>query len=370
LKTTGLPPSNHAWTIYISALLKAHDGQNALRSIEEMSQSWKMMADRLKSEHSPVDPYFEHKDEFTPSIIPVNAAISGFLAMQRLDLAVRVLKWTIAHGPAPTTGTFNTFLRRAARNNLNEDIKKTLTAMAASGCKPDLVTFTILIGSVIGNRTSNFHQVPAADQQSAIERLLKDMDVAKVRLGCKTYATMLDVLLSSSVNNMDAAHLVLEHMATQGIRRTPHINTILATYYFQCEPPALEALEALWAGAKQDAKRYGAPIDHVFCDRMIEGYARINQREKMLGVLRKMPDIGLTPGFVAIGHCLYTLIRAEEWDLCEELVKDVILERGLLKLGVQGWKGETTFWNLVEELRARGLDMPERRHIGRKYDGY
>lgn len=362
MKLAKVQLTNQAWTIYITGLLKCKDPATALKAIQEMGQAWKESSDTPSSptpsgrldEPAKNNSIVHELDLLAPSIVPINAAISGFLANNQPDIAEKILKWAISLPIKPDTTTFNTLLRHAVRRDDNERVSRLLQDMNQHACNPDTITFTILFDGLIRNPRNAFQTSPPEVQQKLIDRFFADMRSNGLTANVRTYSIILDSLLSAEHMNVPAARALIARMAAQGIKPTPHIYTILITHYFSLSPPDLPAIDDLWRRIKID----GTPVDHVFYDRMIEGYARIGHVDKMLAFLRRMPAAGKTPGWWALLEALRTLVRAEEWDLVRDLVGGV-QEGGALGAGrVRGWRGEEEFWGLVGELRGRGLDVP------------
>ena len=73
-------------------------------------------------------------------------------------------------------------------------------------------------------------------------------------------------------------------------------------------------------------------------------------------VLRRMPESGMTPGWIALTACLEVLVHGAEWDLVRDLVRDVEDMNGLFKHGPpMRWRGKDAFWEIVREVRERGV---------------
>lgn len=368
MKAAKVPLTNQAWTIYISGLLLCRDCVSALKAIQEIGQVWKESA---KSSSSPLasekldnaaktEPFINEQDLLVPSIVPINAAIFGFLYDEKPDVADNILKWAISQNIKPDTATFNTLLRYAVRRDDNSKVSQLLQDMNHHTCTPDVITFSILFDGLIRNPSNAFQTSSPETQQKLIDRFFADVESNGLVPNARIYTIILDSVLTAEHMNIPAARALIARMAAQDIRPTPHIYTILITHYFSLSPPDLHAIDTLWRRIEADK----SPVDHVFYDRMIEGYARIGQLDKMLNFLRKMPAVGKKPGWLALLEALKTLVRAEEWDLVRDLVRDVQDERGALRRGgIRGWRGEQEFWGAVEELKGRGMDLPVRREV-------
>ncbi|MCJ1251505.1 hypothetical protein MMC30_008739 [Trapelia coarctata] len=363
MKTAKVQLTNEAWTVYIAALLLCRDCVSALKAIQEMEQAWKEASKSSKSPPSPgkLDGTTKNKpivnalDLLVPSIVPINAAIFGFLYDNKPSVAEDVLKWAIAQNIKPDTATFNTLIRYAIRHGDNSRVSQLLEDMNRHACTPDVITFSTLFDGLIRNPNNAFQTSSPETQQKLIDRFFADMESNGLTTNAHIYSIILDSLLSTEHMNIPAARALIARMSAQNIRPTPHIYTILITHYFSVSPPDLPAIDALWRRIEAE----NTPVDHIFYDRMIEGYARIGQLDKMLSFLRRMPAAGKTPGWFALLEALKTLVRAEEWDLVRDLVRDAQDEKGLLRMGrIWGWRGKQDFWDVVEELKERGMDLP------------
>ncbi|MCJ1401784.1 hypothetical protein MMC11_005001 [Xylographa trunciseda] len=355
--------TNRAWSVYISGLLFCKDLDSALEAIDKLGKAWKSpkafpALNGTEATSTSKQETADDADSFTPSIFPINAAISGLLGNRRPDLAQQILTWAISENIKPDTTTFNILLRPAVRHDNTEAVQQFLSEMKYYARKPDVVTFTILIDGIFRNPSSAFPTESPAAQQALIARVFRDMQDNDIEATPQTYSTILDGLLQPKYFNLPAARAVLARMADQGIRPTPHTYTILVTHYFSRHPPDLPAIDSLWRRIELEK----SVVDHVLYDRMIEGYGRVGAIDKMLAVLRRMPSEGKRPGWIALLGALNALAQAEEWDLVRDLVGDVANEKeGLLRFGSRGWRGEKEFWEFVDVLRERGLEMPSRR---------
>ena len=355
MKAAGVQPNNQAYTIYLGGLLRCRNWQTALNTIEEMGRDWDSVKSLEPGLDSATDPPLEpDMDRLVPSIVPLNAAIAGFLATGKPDMAEAVRNWAQARNISANTTTYNTLLRWAVRADDSEQVQKLLKEMKACKCQPNIVTFTILLDGHFRSPGYSVKHQTAAEQQQLVARVFQDMTEHGIEANPHTYSVMLDGLLRSGSFNIAAAQAVLAHMSSQGIKPSPHVSTILITHYFACKPPDLAAIDSIWRRMQLEK----SSVDHVFYDRMIEGYGRIGEVDSMLSFLSQMHKAGQVPGWIALLTALRALVRAQEWESVRNLVRDVIAEEGLLSHGTRGWRGERDFWELVEELSLSGLDLP------------
>lgn len=337
----GVEPDMLLWTARINGLIICRKWQLGLQALEELGRAWKAEAAKApehKSQH----------DALSPSIVPIKAAVRGLISIGKSNMAQSVLNWAKSHNIPPDTQIFNMLLRPAVRASDSSEVESVLSQMQAQSCPPDIATFTIVLNGLLSNSSSPFHTKSPVDQQSAVSGVLASMEAVGLKANAYTYGTMLDGLLAESHLNIPAARAVLDHMATNKVKPSTHVYTILITHYFSTSPPDLPAIDGLWRRIKLEK----AVLDPVFYDRMIENYARIGEIEKMLFFLRRMQQEGKSPSWVALGAVLRALVEAEEWESVRELVRDVQDEKeGLLRYGMGGWKGSKEFFEMVEEVR-------------------
>ncbi|MCJ1255914.1 hypothetical protein MMC24_003732 [Lignoscripta atroalba] len=356
MKATGIEPDNQIWTTYISGLLQSRDWQTCLQVLEEMGEAWKSATTAKSNSSFQIAQTTTVPDNtpYLPSIIPVNAAMSGLIGMNKGEVALTVLRWATARGLRPDTSTFNILLRVAVREGRSQDVQWILHEMEQVGCSPDVVTFTILLDGLFRNSKSSFQSQSAEEQEAAVSRIFCEIEGSGIKANAHTYGTLLDGLLAGRSINIMAARAVLNHMTRHNIKPSPHIYTILVTHYFSSTPPNLPAIDGLLHRIKIEK----SSVDHVFYDRMIEGYGGVGEIEKMLTILRRMPSEGKAPGWIALLCVLRALVQTQEWDLVRDLVRDLVDEDGLFRHGSRGWRGRDEFWSLVADLRARGIDIP------------
>ncbi len=337
----GAEPDMLLWTARINGLIICRKWQLGLQALEELGRFWRSEAAKApehKSKH----------DASSPSIIPINAAVRSLISIGKPDIAQSVLNWAKSQNIPLDTQTFNILLRPAVRASDTSEVQSILSQMHAHSCPPDVATFTIIINGLLSNPSPSSQPQSPAVQQSAVSQILADIEAAGLKANAHTYGTMLHGLLDDPLK-IPAARAVLDHMAANKVKPSPHVYTILITHYFSTSPPDLLAIEGIWRRIKLER----AIVDPIFYDRMIENYARIGEVEKMLFFLRKMPQEGKSPGWRALGAVLGALVKAEELESVRELIRDVEDEtEGLLRYGTGSWRGREEFWEMVREVRA------------------
>ena len=347
--SAGVKPDSSTWASRIKGLMICGAWQAGIEALEFLGKDRK-----TQSSNKALKPSLDHVKAALSGLLP-NRKLGGFgrghEVQQRSEYIDRIKSFAQSHNITYDIVTYNMLLRPAIRTDDEAKVQTIFQEMRDAGCEADIATFTIILNGLLSNPTSTFHIQSHAAQQAAMFKFLEDMERAGVAANTRTYSTILDGLLDPRTVNLDAAKAVIKHMASRNVTLSPHIYTILITHLFALEPPDLAAVGSLL----QRAKTEKTPLDPIFHDRVIENYARVGETEKMLMVLRRMPENGMTPGWIALTACLENLIEAQEWDFVRDLVRDVEDERGFFRNGPPlRWMGKDAFWAIVADLRERG----------------
>lgn len=343
MKAAGFEPDTKSWTAWIHGLIQCGEWQIGLAALEELGRLWRRAPGEAKTNGT---------DQLLPTIEPVNGAITALLATGKADLVPKVFRWTKSQNLTLNTSTFNIMLRPAIRKDRIDDVYQLLSEMQTHNCQPDIITFTIILNGLLSNPTSSFHTQTPEAQQSTVLSLLSTLQNNGLTATAHTYSTILDGLLSPQTLNLSAARAVLDHMACSNLKPSPHIYTILVSHYFDTSPPNLAAIDSLLHRIRQEK----GVLDPVFYDRMIEGYARMGEVEKMLQFVRRAPKEGKSPSWMALLAVLKELVRQQEWVFVKEFVADVSdQEEGLLRHGEGSKVGKDWFWEFVDDLRGGGV---------------
>lgn len=349
MKAAGFEPDTKSWTAWIHGLIKCGEWQIGLAALEELGRLWRQVPEKAKTDDA---------GQLLPTIEPVNGAITALLATGKADLVPKVFRWAKSQNLTLNTSTFNIMLRPAIRKDRIDDVYHLLSEMQIHNCQPDIVTFTIILNGLLSNPTSSFHTQTPEAQQSTVLNLLSTLQNNGLTATAHTYSTVLDGLLSPQTLNLSASRAVLDHMAGSNLKPSPHIYTILVSHYFDTSPPNLAAIDSLLHRIRQEK----GVLDPVFYDRMIEGYARIGEVEKMLQFVRRAPNEGKSPSWMALLAVLKELVRQQEWVFVKEFVADVSDQKnGLLRHGEGSKVGRDWFWELVDDLRGGGFVTEEER---------
>ena len=335
-------PGIEIWTAYIHGMIRSGNWQQGLALLEQLGREWK-----------------SHKDStLTKGLPPVHAALTGLIQVGRRGMLATVLDWARSQGLQPNAQTYNILLGPIARSGTTQEVQSHLETMRKDNCQPDIITYNIILNNIVHSAQSDFHALNQEDQYTTIASLLADMKVNKINPTPHTYTSILDGLLDSKLHesNVPAARKIMNHMHSAGIAPSSHIYVILLTHYFSFSPPDLPAIDSLLHTLLIDASTASKNLDHIFYDRLIANFAKIDEYERALKFLRMMVQGGKAPSWTSLVATVKSLERAGEWDLCAEVIEGV--ESG----EIMRWAGDRLrslgfedFWEIVDELRRQGL---------------
>ncbi|GAB7353200.1 hypothetical protein MBLNU459_g3723t1 [Dothideomycetes sp. NU459] len=363
MRDSGIQPDVAAWSTRIYGLLRVGKIQDGLRALDEMGEEW-TLADRQsraktrapqQAKAGPPDPAQDFNVP-RPNTAILNSALTS-LGNRGAENFPNILAWGRSFGIEPDVITYNTLLSVSLGQGDGEEAVKILQSMASAGVEPDSSTFTILLNNML--RSSFLAGLSHAEQEEHVMEFVSSVESNGVRIDGKGYALLIDRLLKEYVN-LPAAHRVLAHMATRNVQPTPHIYTILMTHYFDMSPPDLKSADVLWNQLQSRNNSYGAALDTIFYDRMIEGYARHGDAGRTMAFLTRMSKEGKRPGWLAMTAVVRCLASKEDWDRLTQVVLDCHRQEGLLSAGLRGRKGQAEFWQLVRDLGVLdrlGLDV-------------
>ncbi|KAI4209269.1 MAG: hypothetical protein LQ351_007769 [Letrouitia transgressa] len=365
LVASGVKPDRVCWAIWIEGLIRCGRYEQGLQALEGLGRLWRRTAEQkykgseqqvaaMKGEIQTNEPML---DPAEPDIVIINSTINALVKGNHLDLAFHVLKWAISHGIRMETSTFNLILRHAVRNSDTAFIQSIFFVMGQHGCKPDPTTFSHILDGIMRHPNSKWSTQLPELQEATVLKVLSDMEAHSLKANEFTYATVLDGLLKGSYPNLLGARAVLQHMVSNNVKPNAQIYTILIGHYFAQDPPHLEALQATW----QQIVSTKTSVDYIFYCNMIQGYAECGELERMFYFLRRAGDEGKSPTWKALYHALDAVVRAREWRLVGELVRDVNNPNGIRKyagglgaLSGRRWEGE--FWALAANVKGNILE--------------
>ncbi|KAI4138031.1 MAG: hypothetical protein L6R39_006995, partial [Caloplaca ligustica] len=271
---SGTEPDMVLWTSYIHGLILCGRWQRGLQVLDELGAKWKAARRSEAKAASQGQPSTSTDfDPNTPSLAPIQAALTALTAIQRHELCLPVLDWAKSHSLTLTTEIFNILLRPTVRSGDAEQTARIFSLMSANNCSPDAVTYIILLNGHMSNANSSDARPSPQEERDSILRILDDMTAHKMSIDRRTYSTILEGLLSPKTGsrNDNAARAVLEHMARKNLTPDSYIYHMLVTHYFSLSPPNLPAIEAIWARVKTERPS----LQPIFYEKMVEGYAKV-----------------------------------------------------------------------------------------------
>lgn len=342
LLASGTPPDMACWTTRISAIIECGKAELAISALDEMGRTWMQAAKRhgITELQSAGDVGGIVK----PTIETINATLSGLLRRPHLiDAASRVLVWGATFGIKPDIITFNTILQALLRSGRTEQVPAVLEHMQAQGIQADVATFTTLLDEMF--QTSQ-PQIPD-ERLKIVNNVLAAMSASGVHANLHTYGKIIYSLLQHETSDMSAVKAVMARMATEGFEPSTYIYTILVQRHFSQPQPDVEAVRVLI----ERIRLSGAPVDHIFWDRVIEGYAHIGDTASALAILGREDREGSRVGWYALEVVVRALAANGEWEFARQVVKNVRTDRGgPPDMDAKGVEGQHSFWRAVAEL--------------------
>lgn len=337
-------PDAVCWTTRISGLVECNQFDQAIHALDEMGQLWLAAAQR---EHGkkPIEELRGVSDvpgATKPTISVVNAAIDGLLKKQRRDDAYRVLAWAGKFGIRPDIITYNTLLRSLIRNGQTEEAMALLQQMHDDGLKADVATFTTVL-----DETFRYPEHTPEEQSDIISGVFAEMKAAGIEANLHTYGKIIYYLLESNNGDLTPVNGVLERMSREGIQPSLYISTMLVEHYFSRQPPDLDAVRLLIDRTRLEP----GSVDHIFWDRVIEGYSRVGDTTSAMRILGKVHTGSGRVSWTTLQILLGSLAHNQEWDAARTLVRNTRIDTGgPLPENVRGKKDQHRFWDLASEL--------------------
>lgn len=350
MQQLGVEPDVVCWTTRISGLIECHQVNKAMHAIDEMGRLW-ISANKREVEE-PLKKGSKKKvfmapparRAVKPTIETVNAAVAGLLRKRQPEAAHRVLAWARKFDIRPNVITYNTLLTPLIRDGHSKEAMELLKQMQKEGIEADVGTFTTIL-----DETFRYSDELTPEEQKAItDNVFLEMDSAGIKANLQTYGKMIYQLLQGASRDLQVVNAVMEHMAAQGIQPTTYIYTMLVGHYFTREPPDLDAVRNLIERARMEV----GSVDHIFWDRVIEGYARAGDTAAAMRVLGKLESSGNRASWVTCQVLLSSLVQNDEWAIAKSLVGNVKADTGGPRpdYEMKGKEGQQRFWRLAAEL--------------------
>ncbi|KFZ15588.1 hypothetical protein V502_05518 [Pseudogymnoascus sp. VKM F-4520 (FW-2644)] len=341
-------PDVECWTTLISGLMYCGDLEGGLRAFVEMRKVWERAAKRhiaQAGKHIDIKSLGDVDGVVKPTIAIVNATIAGLLRKNRTDIASQVLAIGGEMGITPDNITYNTMLRSLVRNKDERALTSLLEQMQTQGVQGDVATFTIILENALSDAKNQSPQ----DLIEIINNLFTQMDASAVKPNQQTYAAIINSVLrrASDFEFIATVNFVIAHMSRKGLQPSAHIHTMLVDFYFKQSEPKLDLI-----GLLLDQMIKGNALrDHIFWDRVIEGYCYVGDTVRALHYLRQTQKEGFMAGYTALDMLIHALVRNNEIDLATELVKNTRVQRGGPPApDARGVDGQHQFWNSAAEM--------------------
>lgn len=344
MQASGAQPDVVCWTTRINGLIESNQVDLGIRALDEMGRIWLVAAKQVhpKMKLEQLQLVLEISGAVKPTIETINGAVAGLIHKQRSDAAHRVLAWASKFGIAPDINTYNTLLKPLVRNGHTKEATALLQQMQSAGIQADVATFTTILDETF--RHSGDHT--PEEQKEIVDSVFSEMEAAGVTANLHTYGKIIYELLQSSNGNMSVVNTVMDRMAKHGLEVSPQIYTTLVEYYFGQTPPNLDAIRSII----ERATMVVGGTDHIFWDRVVEGYAQAGETAHALRVLGKVNDANQKVGYFALRMLLFALVENEEWDAARSLVRNVILDTGGPSPANAHKLAENKFWELAAKL--------------------
>lgn len=340
LRSSALQPDVVCWRTRISGLIECGKLEPAIRALDEMGRNWREVA--RKQNIKPEKAGYIN-GTVKPTIETINDTISGLINRGHHSAANRVLAWGDEFGIKADIVTFNILIRGLIRDGRVKSVPSLLAEMQKQGIQADVATFTTILDEIF---KTSAPQSPE-EQLNLTNLVFAEMEAAGVRPNRFTYNKVISSLLQSQPQDMKAVQAVLARMAAQKIEPSRDIYTMLVMHLFSQDPPNLEGVRSLLDRVRLS----GAILDHIFWDRVIEGYASVGDTANALAVLGRVDKEGSRVGWPALERVLRALAQNGEWDMVRQVVQNVMTDRGgPPDIDQKGVEGQHSFWRTVGEL--------------------
>ncbi|WQF76217.1 Putative tetratricopeptide-like helical domain superfamily [Colletotrichum destructivum] len=305
ITASGVRLDEHIWTTRIAALGHLSHEKAGLAALKEMETVWNT-AVKKGTQSTAVE----------PGIASVNAAISGLLKQDRMEVIRAVLAWAIERGIEPNIFTYNMLLARMLKKGASDEADRILSSMRSAGLAPDAATFTIILEAALEDLPD---QTPA-EQRETIDKVFSEMAACGIEPNQEAFAKMLHVLVKAGDAAEHSVAAVLAQLRSTGMQPSTEICTILVEYYANRERPDLDSLRALVADRRS---RTRALTDRVFWESVIKHYHRAGDLDSALEIVYDLDDWGIWPALPLLEPLLRELIRRQDWDGAKMLVDTV-----------------------------------------------
>lgn len=344
----GVQPDAGCWTTFISALMFSGDLEGGVRAVVLMKNTWENAAREYLSREKLQTPLSQLGDIdgiVKPTTSVINAVTTTLLRKNKVGVASRVLSMGGDLGLRPDALTYNTILRSLVRKGDEAALKALLEQMEKQGIKGDIVTFT----TTLERSLANVEDSTPTEVVQLIDSLFAEMEATGIKPNETTCSAIINSVLrqAPSLEYLVAAEHVVSKMEAMGLKPTAHIQTMFIDFHFMQSSPDLDAVGLL----VEKFTRLKLHRDHIFWDRVIEGYSALSESDRALQAVRQCTKENCRPGYYALEQLVKALVRNGEVTLAKELVEDVGMDRGgPIHADIRGKEGQHDFWNCAESL--------------------
>ncbi|OLN83098.1 Glutathione S-transferase 1-like protein 4 [Colletotrichum chlorophyti] len=331
INRAGLKLDQQVWSSRIDALGHMGHEDAGLAALKEMEKTWDT-AVKNGAQSKAVQ----------PGIACVNAAISGLLRRDRMDVIRKVLDWAIEKGIQPDIYTYNMLLARMLRKGAVEEADRILGGMKTAGITPDGATFTIILEAALDELPD---QTPH-EQRATIDRVFGEMAACGIEPNQETYAKMLHILVKAGDVAQVSVAAVLAHLRRSGQQLATEICTILVEYYVSRSRPDLDSIRALVADRRS---RTRALTDRVFWESVIKHYHRAGDLDGALEIFYDLDDWGIWPALPLLEPLLRSLVYRKDWDAAQKLVTTVRRQARPQAADREGRFWKHAFWAVAKD---------------------
>ncbi|GKT47996.1 pentatricopeptide repeat-containing protein At1g05670, mitochondrial [Colletotrichum spaethianum] len=336
ITAAGLKLDEQIWSVRIAALGHLGPERAGMTALKEMEKLWNT-AVKNGTQSKAVE----------PGIVCVNAAISGLLKQDRMDVIRAVLDWATKKGMEPDIYTYNMLLSRMLKNGDSDEADRLLASMKQAGLTPDGATFTIILEAAF----ENLQEQTPQEQREAIDAVFAEMAACGIEPNQEAFAKMLHVLVKAGDVADHSVAAVLTHLRNSGLQPSTEMCTILVEYYVSRERPDLDSLRALVADRRS---RTRALSDRVFWESVIKHYHRAGDLDSALDIVYDLDDWGIWPSLPLLEPLLRSLIHRQDWDAAQKLVSTVRKQAR-----PQSAEKNDRFWKHAFWAAARDYDLLE-----------
>lgn len=345
---SGMRPDVSCWTTLISGLMGSGDLEGGIRALHSMKVQWETAAKSYLARNKlsvPISQLNEIDGVIKPTTAVINAAVVNLLRKNKIDAASQVLSFAGDIGIRPDNVTYNTILRSLVRKRDDNALHNLLVQMEKQGVRGDIATFTTLLESALADS----HDSSPEELTKIVDELFEEMKTCGINANEQTCSAIINSILrrAPSIDYLQPAEHVVSKMAKMGLKPSAHIQTMFVDFHFKQPSPKLDTIAAML----DSFKTRKLPRDHIFWDRVIEGYSGVGDTVHAVQSLRQSQKEGSRPGYAALNSLLHALCNNEEIGLARQLVVNIANERGgPPSHEAKGVDAQHRFWNSVEQL--------------------